>query len=51
MDSYQVGEECKFFYLLAIGQLLRVCAKTEIVSNSKLVPSVFIETHYWINHK
>ena len=25
--------------------------KAEIVSKSKLVPSVFIKTHYWINHR
>ena len=25
--------------------------KAEIVDTSKLVPSVIIETHYWINHR
>ena len=25
--------------------------KADIVSKSKLVPSVFIKTHYWINHR
>ena len=25
--------------------------KAEIASKSKLVPSVFIKTHYWINHR
>ena len=25
--------------------------KAKIISKSKLVPSVFIKTHYWINHK
>ena len=25
--------------------------KAEIVNTSKLVPSVIIETHYWINHR
>ena len=25
--------------------------KAEIVSKSKWVPSVFIKTHYWINHR
>ena len=25
--------------------------KSEIVSKSKLVSSVFIKTHYWINHR
>ena len=25
--------------------------KAEIVSKSKLVPSVFVKTHYWINHR
>ena len=25
--------------------------KAEIVSKIELVPSVFIKTHYWINHK
>ena len=24
--------------------------KAEIVNKGKLVPSVFIKTHYWINH-
>ena len=24
--------------------------KAEIVSKSKLIPSVFIKTHYWMNH-
>ena len=25
--------------------------KAEIVSKSELAPSVFIKTHYWINHR
>ena len=25
--------------------------KAEIVCKSKLIPSVFIKTHYWINHR
>ena len=29
----------------------RWAQKAEIVSKSKLVPSVFIKTHYWINHR
>ena len=25
--------------------------KAEIVTKSNLVPSVYIKTHYWINHR
>ena len=25
--------------------------KAEIVNTSKLIPSVIIKTHYWINHR
>ena len=36
-------------YLMAKGHLDEL-QKAEIVSKSKLVPSVFIKTHYSINH-
>ena len=36
--------------LVAKGHLDEL-QKAEIVSKSKLVPSVVIKTHYWINHK
>ena len=37
-------------YFSALGHLDEL-QKAEIVSKSKLVPSVFIETHYWITHR
>ena len=33
------------------GAHLDEIQKAEIVSKSKLVPSAFIKTHHWINHK
>ena len=35
---------------VALGHLDEL-QKAEIVSKSKLVTSVFIKTHYWINHR
>ena len=37
-------------YFTANGHLGEL-QEAEIVSTSQLVPSVFIKTHYWINHE
>ena len=37
-------------YFSAKGHLDEL-QKAEAISKSKLVPSVFIKTHYWINHR
>ena len=37
-------------YFSAKGHLDEL-RKAEIVSESKLVPSVFTKTYYWINHR
>ena len=37
-------------HLSALGHLDEL-QKADIVSKSELVPSVFIKTHYWINHR
>ena len=36
---------------LPSGAHLDEVQKAEIVCKSKLVPSVFIKTHYWLNHR
>ena len=39
----------RYFYAFWSSSMRPSATYTEIVSKSKLVPSVFIKTHYWIN--
>ena len=48
LESY--NGTVKPVYKVALGHLDEL-QKAEIISNSKLVPSVFIKIHYWINHR